>query len=255
TVEELGLPEVVKRFTFHKNGLVLITGPAGCGKTTTMCSLVDIINGRDSVHITTIEQPIEYLYENKVALINQRQVGLHVKSFPLALKGALRQDSDIIVISDLRDLETIDLALTAAETGHLVFSTMHTRNAVTTINRLIDAFPYEKQAQIAITLAEVLRGIICQQIIPRVDHPGMVLATEILVGTYSISNLIREGRTFQINSAIQTGRVMGMNLLDKSLLELYNAGKISMEDALSRCSEKKLFEEEVPARRGGMLDV
>ncbi|MCL5036494.1 MAG: PilT/PilU family type 4a pilus ATPase [Chloroflexi bacterium] len=254
SVEELGLPEVVKRFTFHQNGLVLVTGPAGSGKTSSMTALVDIINRRDSIHITTIEQPIEFLYENKTALINQRQVGLHVESFALALKGALRQDSDVIVISDLRDLPTIELALTAAETGHLVFSTMHTRSAVTTINRLIDAFPYEKQAQISITLAEILRGVICQQLIPRTDRPGMILATEILVGTYSISNLIRENRTFQINSHIQTGRMMGMHLLDKTLYELYDEGKITREDALARCSDKALFEES-PEMKGEAWDV
>lgn len=253
TIEELGLPEVIKRFTFHQNGLILITGPAGCGKTSTMCALIDIINSRDSVHITSIEQPIEYLFENKKALINQRQVGLHVESFPLALAGALRQDSDIIVISDLRDLTTIEMALTAAETGHLVFTTMPTRNAVTTINRLVDAFPYEKQAQISITLAEILRGIVCQQLIPRLDHPGMILSTEILVGTYSISNLIREGRTFQINSAIQTGRIMGMHLMDRSLRELYESGKISKEDALARSTDRQLFEE--TPHKGGFLNV
>ncbi len=234
TLESLGLPANLEKLTKHNHGLVLCTGQAGCGKTSTVAALLDIINSRSPVHIITVEDPIEYLFTNKQALVNQRQVGRDVESFALALKGALREDPDVIFVGELRDLETISLAVTAAETGHLVFGTLHTNSAAKAVDRLIDAFPFDQQAQIRTMISESLRGVIAQQLIARKDGKGRVAAVEVLVNTTSVANLIRDGKTYQIAMSMQTGKKEGMCTMDDSLLDLFNKGIISKEDAESR---------------------
>lgn len=231
TLESLGLPETLRKLTDHHQGLILATGPSGCGKTSTLAALVEIINQTKPAHILTVEDPIEFIFEPKKAHINQRQVGLHVDSFATALKGALREDPDVIFIGELRDLETIQLAITAAETGHLVMGTMHTNSAARTIDRIIDSFPVDQQAQIRTMLSESLKGVISQKLIRRTDGEGMAAAVEVLIGNTSVGNIIREGKTFQLHSVIQTGRKIGMKLLDTSIEELYRRGIISAEDA------------------------
>ncbi|MGN0012102.1 MAG: type IV pilus twitching motility protein PilT [Candidatus Bruticola sp.] len=231
TLEELGLPASLRKLTKYHQGLILCTGQAGCGKTATVAALLDIINSRSPVHIITVEDPIEYIFKNKRALINQRQVGRDVESFALALKGALREDPDIIFVGELRDLETISLAITAAETGHLVFGTLHTNSAPKAVDRLIDAFPIDQQAQIRTMLSESLRGVIAQQLIPKADGSGRVAAVEILVNNGSISNLIRDGKTYQITMSMQTGKREGMCVMDNSVLELFRRGLITKEEA------------------------
>lgn len=226
TAEQLGLPpEVMQVINCHK-GLICVTGPTGSGKSTTLAALIDHINRNESAHILTIEDPIEFVHANQRSLVNQREVGGHTKSFANALKAALREDPDIILVGEMRDLETIQLAMTAAETGHLVFGTLHTNNAHKTIDRIIDVFPQEQQAQIRVMLSESLRGVIAQALLPKVGG-GRVAAIEILVNTKATANLIREGKTFQIPSAMQTGRREGMvthemtieNLVQKGLID------------------------------------
>lgn len=227
----LGLPRDLARFTTYHQGLVLITGPSGCGKTTTLAALVEIINQERRDHVIIAEDPIEYVFEPKRSVVNQRQVGLHSASFPRVLRAALREDPDVIVLSELRDLEAISLALTAAETGHLVLGTLHTGGAIRTINRLIGSFPANEQDQVRVMMAESLKAIISQRLIPRADGNGRVAAVEILVATRAISNLIREKKVFQIESAMQTGRSKGMRLLAESLRELVQQGVITAEEA------------------------
>jgi twitching motility protein PilT len=219
--------------------MVLVTGPAGCGKSTTLASLVDLINEERKEHILTIEDPIEFLHPSKRCLVNQRSVHSHTESFARALRAALREDPDVIVIGELRDLETISLALSAAETGHLVLATLHTNNSIRTLNRMIGAFPADQQDQIRTMLSESLRAVISQRLVSRADGAGRVAAIEMLVVTRAVANLIRENKTFQIHSVLQTGVAQGMALLDHSLKELLQSGVITKEEALRHCDEPK----------------
>lgn len=244
TLESLGLPTNLKKLTQFHQGLILATGPSGCGKTSTLAALVELINISKPVHIITIEDPIEYIFQSKKALINQRQVGLHVESFQMALKGALREDPDVIFIGELRDLETIQLAITAAETGHLVMGTMHTNSAPRTIDRVIDSFPVEQQAQVRTMLSESLKGIISQKLIKKKSGKGRIPAVEILIGTISVANIIRDGKTFQLLSVMQTGKKEGMILMDSSIMQLYKKGLISFEDAAFHAQDPTLFKQE-----------
>jgi len=225
TAEQLGLPpEVMQVIQAHK-GLICVTGPTGSGKSTTLAALIDHINKTESAHILTIEDPIEFVHPNQKSLVNQREVGGHTKSFANALKAALREDPDIILVGEMRDLETIQLAMTAAETGHLVFGTLHTNNAPKTIDRIIDVFPQEQQAQVRVMLSESLRGVIAQALLPKVGG-GRVAAIEILVNTKAVANLIREGKTFQIPSAMQTGKREGMITHESCVEKLIAEGKL-----------------------------
>lgn len=233
--KELGLPDVINELVKKPRGLILVTGATGSGKSTTLAAMIDRINEERADHIITIEDPIEYLHGHKKALINQREVNADTKSFKNALKYVLRQDPDVVLIGEMRDLETIEAALTVAETGHLTLATLHTNTAVQTINRIIDVFPPHQQEQVRVQLSFVLEGIICQQLIPRKTGGGRVLAIEILIPNPAIRNLIREDKIHQIYSMMQTGQARyGMQTMNQSLLELYQKGLISYEDALVR---------------------
>ncbi|MBQ7568680.1 type IV pilus twitching motility protein PilT [bacterium] len=238
TLEELNLPASLEKFVNYHHGLVLATGQAGCGKSSTIAALVNLINETRAVHVITVEDPIEYLHINKKALINQRQVGRDVETFSLALKGALREDPDVIFVGELRDLETISLAITAAETGHLVLGTLHTNSAAKAVDRLIDAFPIDQQAQIRTMLSESLRGVVAQQLIPRADGQGRVVAVEILINNVSIANAIRDGKIYQIPMSMQTGRKIGMCTMDSSIQKLYEQGIITKDEACARSVNK-----------------
>jgi len=233
TIEELGLPLILKDLSRKKRGLILVTGPTGSGKSTTLASMIDLMNTEEKQHIITLEDPIEYLHKHKMSIINQREVGSDTNNFTNGLRACLRQDPDVILVGEMRDLETISIAITAAETGHLVLSTLHTVGAAKTIDRIIDVFPPHQQQQIKIQLAAVLVGIVSQQLLPRIDEPGRVAAIEIMVATNAISNLVREGKTHQIQTAIQTGMKYGMKTMDNSLLALYREEKISRDSLLS----------------------
>ncbi len=239
TLQSLGLPPELARFTNYHQGLVLVTGPANCGKSATLAALVDILNEERREHILTVEDPIEVLHPSKRCLVNQRTVGPHTDSFARALRAALREDPDVIVIGELRDLETISLALTAAETGHLVLGTLHTNSAIRTLNRLIGVFPAEQQEQIRNMVSESLRAVVSQRLVPTADGNGRVPALEILVNNMAIGNLIRENKTFQIFSILQTGASQGMCLLDDSLNRLISEGVITAEEALRHCDDPK----------------
>ena len=243
--EQLGLPEQVKRFTEYAVGIVLITGPKGSGKTTTLAAMVDLLNETRNEHMILIEDPIEYVHQNKKCHINQREVGTHTKTFGNALRAALREAPDIIVVGEMRDLETTSLAISAAETGHLVFATLHTPDAIRTIGRVLDVFPPEEQGQIRAMLSESLRGIVSQQLVPNPAGDSLELALEILVNTSAIGNMIREDRTFQLRGMMQTGRKQGMQLLDDSLIELVRAGKISKQEAFARATEEEYVQKEL----------
>jgi len=241
-LDKLGLPPAVERFTKLHQGLVLVTGPMGSGKTTSLASLINTINIRRPDHIITVEDPIEYIHYNKTGIVNQREIRIHTKSYNSALRAALREDPDVIMVGETRDLETISLALTAAETGHLVFGTLHTLDAISTVNRIIDVFPPGEQSKIRTMLAESLQGVISQQLIPKKDGSGMIIAVELLIMTPALSNLIRDNKTFQIPSIIQTGKTKyGMCLLDDSIMDLLKSGKISGKQAYSFASDKNLF--------------
>jgi len=229
TLEELSMPKVISDFTKYPRGIVLITGPTGSGKTTTQAAMVDLINTNSSQHIITIEDPIEYQHHNKNSVIVQREVHFDTLSFSSALRSALREDPDVVLIGEMRDLETIATALTVAETGHLVFATLHTNGAAQSIDRIIDVFPAHQQQQIRVQLAGVLRGIISQRLLPVIGG-GRVAATEIMVANSAVRNLIRENKTNQIEAVIQTGSSLGMQSMDKVLVSLVNQGKISYED-------------------------
>ncbi len=237
TLESLGLPRALARFANYHQGMVLFTGPAGCGKSATMAAMVHIVNEERRDHIITIEDPIEVLHPSRRCLVNQRQVGRHTGSFARALRAALREDPDVLVIGELRDLETISLALTAAETGHLVFATLHTNNAVRTVNRLVGVFPTAQQAQIRTMVSESLRTVVSQRLLLRAGGGGRVPALEVLVNTKAVANLIRESKTFQIRSVLQTGGAQGMMLLDASLAELVRTGVVTREEALLHAEE------------------
>ncbi|ADQ45712.1 twitching motility protein [Caldicellulosiruptor kronotskyensis 2002] len=235
--ETLGLPPVLKEFTKLNKGLVLVTGPTGSGKSTTLASLIDIINKERDVHIITLEDPIEYLHRHNKSIINQREIGSDTLSFADALRAALREDPDVILVGEMRDLETIAIALTAAETGHLVFSTLHTIGAAKTIDRIIDVFPPHQQQQIRIQLSTVLQGVVSQQLLTRRDGKGRVVATEVMIVNPAIRNLIREAKTYQIQSIIQTHQRQGMITMEQSLIDLYKRGFITREDAFNYATD------------------
>ncbi len=239
---ELGIPKSVIELTEKKRGLVLVTGPTGSGKSTTLASLIDIINSNFNTHIITLEDPIEYLHNHKRAVVNQREIGLDTTSYSHALRAALREDPDVILVGEMRDLDTISIAITAAETGHLVFSTLHTTGAANTIDRIIDVFPPHQQQQIRIQLASVLEAIISQQLIPTQDNRTRVAAFEVLHASTSIKNLIREAKTHQIDSAIQTNKKFGMQTMDDAIYDLYLKRKINAEHAIQFAQDAATLE-------------
>ena len=238
SMEQIGLPPSVREMLYKPRGLVLVTGPTGSGKTTTLASMINIINEeRDEAHIVTVEDPIEYYHKHKKAIVTQREVNVDVPNFAEALRRALRQDPDVILVGELRDLETMEAAITAAETGHLVFGTLHTTGAAKTIDRITNAFPKEQQEMIRIQLSTVLQAVISQLLIPRIDKPGRVAVFEIMVNTPSIAALIRDNKTFRINSDIQTGAKYGMVTLDSSLIDKYMQGMISQEEVITKAQD------------------
>jgi twitching motility protein PilT len=237
TFEQLGLPESVKNLLYRPRGMVLVTGPTGSGKSTTLASMLDIINRERAVHIVTVEDPIEFYHKNKRSMVIQREVGVDVTSFQEALRRALRQDPDVILVGEMRDIETIGAAATAAETGHLVFGTLHTTGAARTVDRMVDAFPANQQAQIRTQLASSLIAVISQVLLPRADKPGRVAAFEIMVSTSSIQALIRDNKTFRITSELQTGAKYGMNTLDAHLVSLFMKGTISYAEMLTNAQD------------------
>jgi twitching motility protein PilT len=237
SLEELGVPDVVAQFATLPRGLVLVTGPTGSGKSTTLAALIDLVNRTRYDHIVTVEDPIEYVHSNKRSLVNQREVGNDTHSFTAALKHVLRQDPDVILIGEMRDLETISVALTAAETGHLVFATLHTQDAAQTIDRIIDVYPSHQQDQIRTQLAATLQGVVSQTLVPRASGAGRVIATEVLLTTPAIANLIREGKAHQITSSMQAGRALGMHTMDQHLADLVNEGEITREAAYEKAHD------------------
>jgi twitching motility protein PilT len=236
TCEELGLNETVQQLALLPRGLVCVTGPTGCGKSTTLAAMINLVNQQREGHIITIEDPIEFLHPHIRSTINQRELGSDTYSFPRALKAVLREDPNVILVGEMRDLETIAAALTLAETGHLVLSTLHTQDAASTVDRIIDVFPPYQQEQTRVMLAGTLKGVVSQVLLPRADGPGRVAAREIMVVTSAISAIIREAKTHQIYSAIQTGANQGMCTMEKALAELHQAGLITEEDALSKAN-------------------
>lgn len=251
TAEQLELPAVVSKLAMLPRGLVLVTGPTGSGKSTTLASVVDVANRNRKDHIITVEDPIEFVHQSQGCIINQREVGLHTKTFSAALRGALREDPDIILVGEMRDLETISLAVEAATTGHLVFSTLHTSSAAKTVDRVIEVFPAQEQALIRSTLAEGLRAVISQVLFKRIDKIGRIVALEIMIATPAVRNLIREAKVHQIPSMIQTGKKYGMTLLDDSIMDLFKRGIISAEDAYAKSNDKARFR---PLLRGAPVD-
>lgn len=240
-LQELGLPPVLKEFCHKPRGFVLVTGPTGSGKTTTLAAMVDEINQSRHEHIMTIEDPIEFLHQHKSCIVNQRELGADASSFALALRAALRQDPDVILVGEMRDLETISTALTAAETGHLVLATLHTQDTPQTIDRVVDVFPPHQQHQVRVQLSVALQGIVTQQLLPTSDGRSRVVACEVLVPTPAVRNLIREGKTHQMPSAIQTGKKFGMQSLDDAILEHLQAKRIGPEDAYDKSIDKTKF--------------
>ena len=238
TCEDLGLPPVVKRLATLPRGLVLVTGPTGSGKSTTLAAIINEANLTRKDHILTIEDPIEFVHYSEKAIVNHREVGTHTRSFASALKGALREDPDIILVGEMRDLETIALAIEASATGHLVFATLHTSSAPKTVDRIIEVFPVNQQLQIRATLADSIRAVVSQTLFKRIDRKGRVAAVEIMIGTPAVRNLIREGKSFQIPGMIQTGKKYGMQSLDEAILRLVNAKIISPDDAYAKAEDK-----------------
>ncbi len=249
TMDELGLPESLKLLTRFHNGLILVTGSVGSGKSTTLAALVEQVNLERKEHIITLEDPIEYVFQPRGCHITQREVHTHTKSFGAALRGSLREDPDVIMVGEMRDLETISLAITASETGHLVLGTLHTSNASRTLDRLLDVFPVDQQDQIRVMVSESLRGVISQQLVPRLDGKGRVLALEVLTNSPAVANVIREAKTFMLPGIIQTGRKQGMRLMDDSLAQLFDQGLIGAEEATSRADQKLAMREHVKKRR------
>ncbi len=250
-LETLGLPPVVAEFANKPRGLVLVTGPTGSGKSTTLASLIDVINANREEHIMTVEDPIEFLHQHKKCIVNQRELGSDATSFAAALKAALRQDPDVILVGEMRDIETIGTAITAAETGHLVFATLHTQDTPQTIDRIIDVFPAEQQGQIRAMLSVALQGIMTQMLLPTADGAGRCVAAEILVPTPAVRNLIRESKTHQIYSVLQTGASHGMQTMDASLAQLVRAGKVNRQLAESRAHAAEEFRRLVAGAGGG----
>jgi len=257
TLEQIGIPMSVRDLLYKPRGLVLVTGPTGSGKTTTLASMINIINEeRDDAHIITIEDPIEYYHKHKKSVVTQREVNVDVPNFAEALRRALRQDPDVILVGELRDLETMDAAITAAETGHLVFGTLHTTGAAKTIDRIVNAFPTNQQEQIRIQLSTVLQGVISQLLLPRIDKPGRVAVFEIMINTPSVGAMIRDNKTFRINSDIQTGAKYGMVTLDGFLMDKYQQGLIAREEVITKSQDPttvaaKLQELELAQAMGG----
>ena len=245
SIEEIGLPNNIKTLLSKPRGLILVTGPTGCGKTTTLASMIDFMNVEHDFHIVTIEDPIEYYHSHKKSVITQRQLGVDVPSFSEALRRALRMDPDVILVGEMRDLETTQAAITAAETGHLVLGTMHTTGAARTVDRIVDAFPQEQHEQIRVQLAGSLVAVISQLLIPRIDTAGRVACFEIMISNAAISNLIRENKTFRIESMIQTSRKYGMVLLDDSLFEHFIAKQITYADMMQYCSDATALQQKV----------
>ncbi|MCG6553028.1 MAG: type IV pilus twitching motility protein PilT [Candidatus Magnetominusculus sp. LBB02] len=241
TVEDLNIPLVCKKFATLQKGLVLVTGPTGSGKSTTLAAIIDYANKVRKDHILTIEDPIEFVHKSQSCIVNHREVGVHTKSFAAALRGALREDPDIILVGEMRDLETIQLALEAASTGHLVFGTLHTQSATKTVDRVVDVFPANQQAQIRTTLSEALKGVIAQNLFKRIDKKGRVAVLEILIITYAAANLIREAKTPQLASVMQTGKKLGMQTIDDAILELLQKGWVSPEESYDKAIDKKRF--------------
>jgi len=245
TMDELGLPENLKLLTRYQNGLILVTGSVGTGKSTTLAAMVEQINTERRDHIITLEDPIEYIIKSKNCHVSQREVFTHTESFGAALRASLREDPDVIMVGEMRDLETISLAITASETGHLVLATLHTSNASRTLDRLLDVFPSEQQEHVRVMVAESLRGVISHQLIPREDGTGRVLALEILTNTPAVANVIREAKTYMLPGIIQTGKKQGMRLMDDALIDLYDRGLISGEEAYERADQKQLMRQYV----------
>jgi len=241
SVEELGIPQVISKMADFERGLVLVTGPTGSGKSTTLAALIDQINQTRRGHILTVEDPIEFVHPHKKCVVNQREVGPHTNSFASALRAALREDPDVILVGEMRDLETISLAVSAAETGHLVFGTLHTSSAAQTIDRIIDVFPAHQQSQIRAQLSESIRGVVAQTLLKTASGKGRAAAVEVLVSTPAVRNLIREGKTFQLPSVIQTGVKEGMQTIEQSLSELVINGRVAQEEALSKAPDKEAF--------------
>lgn len=251
TLQQIGLPEQVRELLFKPRGLVLVTGPTGSGKSTTLASMLNIINEERDCHMITVEDPIEYYHQHKKCVVTQREVGADVPSFSEAIRRALRQDPDVILIGEMRDLETMQAAITAAETGHLVFATLHTTGASTTVDRIVDAFPTEQQAQVRTQLSVGLNAVISQLLLKRIDKPGRVAAFEIMFSTPSIRSRIRDNKTFMIDSDIQTGSKFGMISLDTHLLNLYTAGVISYDDLITKSKDPDTLVQKLKEMQGG----
>lgn len=242
---ELGIPQQVIDLYSKKSGLIIVTGPTGSGKSTTLASLIGKINKNLSSHIITLEDPIEYLHRHEYSIVNQREIGIDTNSYAAALRAALREDPDVILVGEMRDLETISTAITAAETGHLVFSTLHTIGSAETIDRIIDVFPNEQQGQIKVQLSTVLEAVVSQRLIPNVQGNGRVSAFEVMLTNSAIKNLIREGKTYQIPSVMQTSKSIGMRTMDDALFDLYRMGKITRRDALLYATDSKMLERKI----------
>jgi twitching motility protein PilT len=263
TLQEIGLPDIVESLLGRTRGLFLVTGPTGSGKTTTLASMINYINENYDRHIITVEEPIEYYHEHKKSMINQREVGSDVESFEEAVRRALRADPDVILVGEMRDIQTMEAAIRAAETGHLVFSTLHTTGAAGTVNRIVDAFPVAQKEMVRVQLASSLMAVISQTLVPRIDMPGRIAAYEFMVISPAAQNLIRKNEPYRLESFIQTGRKMGMQLLDDSLWDLYSRHIISVEETLERCQRREEVEQklmqtaegrEALKRVGGPLD-
>lgn len=245
TLDEIGLPPSIKDILFRPRGLVLVTGPTGCGKSTTLASMIDVINQERSCHIITVEDPIEFYHNHGNSIVTQREIGMDIPSFSEALRRSLRQDPDVVLVGEMRDLETMRAAVTAAETGHLVFGTLHTTGAAETVNRIVDAFPTDEQEQIRTQLATTLVAVISQVLLQRQDVSGRIAAFEVMITTPSIQALIRDNKTFRITSDIQTGAKYGMNTLDAHLIKLYDSGKISYGDLITKCRDQDSINQKI----------
>jgi len=250
TIRELGLPAVLETITKRPRGLVLVTGPTGSGKSTSLAAMINQINTERSLHIITIEDPIEYLHHHRFSIINQREVGQDTKEFSNALRAALREDPDVILVGEMRDLETMSNAIRAAETGHLVFATLHTNSAASTVDRVVDSFPASQQEQIRLMLSNSLEAVICQQLLPRAGMPGRVCCMEIMIATSAIRNLIREAKSHQITSMIQTGANVGMQTMDQHLRDLYQRGSITYDEAMARAMNQEELKNMITSATG-----